>query len=67
MSIFRRKPDPSDARGREVHREGETPAVSQRQRQLNYAERMGAFVEDAMNPATARTARDRSEEEVCHG
>ena len=67
MSIFRRKPDPSDAGGRQAQQDGETLAVSQRQRQLDYAELMGAFVEDAINIATARTARDRSEDEVCHG
>ena len=67
MSLFRRKPDQPNARGREAQREGETLAVSQRQRQLAYAELMGAFVEDALNLATARIARDRSEEEVCHG
>lgn len=63
MSFFRRKnkPDLTTARGRERQAEWETLAVSPK---VLYPDVMGAFHENALDLADARTARDRSEEVV---
>jgi len=62
MSLFRRKthtPDLTTAQGRERQAEWETLAIAPK---YLYPEVMGAFREDALDLADARTARDRSEE-----
>ncbi|WP_157511030.1 hypothetical protein [Frateuria sp. Soil773] len=62
MAFFRRKPHTPDlttARGRERQAEWETIAVSPK---ILYPDLMGAFHEDALDLADARTARDRSED-----